>query len=70
MSSERSKPQPPIESGKLTRRFLLSLPDGHYLVSNCYDHVGPGEYTPCFAERVVQLPERDLQWCSRALGRS
>jgi hypothetical protein len=62
MSNEPSKPQPPVESGKLTRRFLLSLPDRHYLVSNCYDHVGPGEFTPCLAEHVVPLAERDAQW--------
>ena len=62
MPNETAKPKPPVESGKLTRRFLMSLTDGHYLVSNCYDHLGPGEYVPCFAEEVAQLAEREAQW--------
>jgi hypothetical protein len=62
MPNDASKPKQPLQSGKLTRRFLMSLPDGHYLVSGCYDHLGPGAYAPCFAEHVVPLAERDAQW--------
>ena len=62
MPEETTKPQPPVQSGKLTRRFLMSLPDGHYLVSNCYDHLGPGRYAPIFAEQTVPVAEREAQW--------
>ena len=62
MSDETPKPQQPVQSGKPTRRFLMSLSDGHYLVSNCYDHLGPGRYAPSFAEQTAPAAEREVQW--------
>ena len=62
MPGDASKPRQPVQSGRLTRRFLMSLPDGHYLVSNCYDQLRPGQFEPCFAERVAPLAERESQW--------
>lgn len=62
MPDEQSKPQPPVESGKLTRRFLNSLPDGLFLVSSVYDKTDSGNYVPCFAEKVLPASERDEQW--------
>ena len=62
MPHKSSKPQPPVESGKLTRRFLSSLPHGLFLVSNAYDMTDSGDYVPCFAEHVLPAPERDAQW--------
>ena len=45
-------------SGRLTKRFLFSLPDGLYLVSNVME--APGQ--PMFAETVAPISGRTAQW--------
>ena len=48
----------PIKTEKLTKRFLMELPEGVYLVSNVYEQKGK----PSFAEKVSPLSERNKQW--------
>lgn len=48
----------PIKTEKLTKRFLMELPEGAYLVSNVYEQKGK----PAFAEKVSPPPERNKQW--------
>ena len=48
----------PIKTEKLTKRFLMELPEGVYLVSNVYEQKGK----PAFAEKVTPLSERNKQW--------
>ena len=48
----------PIKTKKLTKRFLMELPEGVYLVSNVYEQKGK----PAFAEKVTPLSERNKQW--------
>lgn len=48
----------PFKCEKLTKRFLMELPEGVYLVSNVYEQKGK----PAFAENVSPLPERNKQW--------
>lgn len=52
----------PVLRGRLTRRFLMTLETGLYIVSNCYEHVGAGRYEPCFRESVVPPEARNEQW--------
>ena len=52
----------PLECRKLTKKFFMSLPAGVYLVSNCYDTLGPSRATPVFNEYVVHCQERSAQW--------
>ena len=52
----------PLGSHKLTKKFFASLPAGVYVVSNCYDTLGPGRATPVFNEYVVPEEERKSQW--------
>ena len=47
---------------KLTKQFLMRLPTGVFLVSNCYKPVGPNAVTPTFYEKVVPLDDRESQW--------
>ncbi len=51
-----------IDRHKLTRKYLLGLPTGVYLVSNCYRRVGPNKSTPIFYEYVEQPEKRRFQW--------
>ena len=47
---------------KLTKKFFSTLPPGVYLVSNCYEQIGPNTFTPAFYE-YTELPEgRKAQW--------
>jgi hypothetical protein len=46
----------------LSRKCLMSLPTGIYLVSNYYKMIQPDLYTPRFSEYVVSLKERNNQW--------
>jgi len=48
----------PIMDGKLTKKFLMGLPEGVWLISN----VGDSPYEPVFAETVLPLEEREGQW--------
>jgi hypothetical protein len=47
-----------IMSGKLTKKFLMELPEGVYLVSNVYEQKGK----PAFADNVSLLSQRNKQW--------
>jgi hypothetical protein len=48
----------PFKYEKLTKKFLMQLPEGVYLVSNVYEEKGK----PAFEENVSPLPERNKQW--------
>jgi hypothetical protein len=48
----------PSIAGKLSKRFLLSLPEGVYLVSNVMD--APGQ--PIFAQTVAPVAQCLTQW--------
>jgi hypothetical protein len=47
----------PIMSGPMTKKFLMGLPEGVYLVSG----VGEAPGQPAFAEIVAPLAERGAQ---------
>ena len=47
-----------IKSGKLTKKFLMRLLEGVYLVSNVYEQKGK----PAFAGNVSPLSIREKQW--------
>jgi len=47
---------------KLTKKLLMRLPAGSFLVSNCHKAIGPNMVTPVFAEKVVSLDDREWQW--------
>jgi len=49
---------PEIEPLKLTKKFLMSLPEGCYLVSNCTDDMG----CPIYEGVVARHEVRDMQW--------
>jgi len=55
-------PRQPIASGKLTKRFLLSLEKGLHLVSGVYDGTTRQTATPAFAEPVAPTEDREAQW--------
>ncbi len=48
----------PLVSGKLSKTFLLGLPEGAYVVSNSYH--GPGK--PAYAGYVAKAQYREKQW--------
>jgi len=52
----------PLNYGKLTKRFLMSLETGQYLVSNVHEPVGGGGYEPSFREVVAPPEQRPEQW--------
>ena len=47
---------------KLTKRLLMRLPTGAFLVSNCQRSIGPNTVTPAFAAKVVPPDDRERQW--------
>ena len=47
---------------KLTKKFLMQLPSGTFLVSNCFRRLGPETLTPVFYENVLPLDDREAQW--------
>lgn len=51
-----------FERHKLTNKYLLGLPTGVYLVSNCYKKVAPNTSTPIFYEYTEQPAKRISQW--------
>ena len=53
---------PPITRQKLTKRFLFRLPEGWYIVRNCYKRIAGGKFVPCFQEVVSRPEEREGQW--------
>lgn len=48
----------PLFDGKLTKRALLALPDGVYLVSNCMVDV----HTPMVARHIKDAAAREFVW--------
>jgi hypothetical protein len=47
---------------KLSKKLLMELPTGAYLVSNCYKPIGPSRVAPAFTESVAPPAEREVQW--------
>jgi len=47
-----------LKRGKLTKKFLMGLPDNVFLVSNIFPSRGISKY----AEYVVPLSKRTQQW--------
>ena len=47
---------------KLSKKLLMQLPTGVFLVSNCYMPMGHRTVTPVFAERITALDDREAQW--------
>lgn len=47
-----------LNFGKLTKKFLMGLPAGVYLISS----VGDSPTERCFAEYVEDLSLREVQW--------
>ena len=47
-----------IKRGKLTKKFLMGLPDNVFLVSNIF----PTRYVSAFAEKITPLAKRIYQW--------
>jgi hypothetical protein len=47
---------------KLSKRFLMGLPAGLYLASNCLNEVSPHSHISKFYEYVTPHKERDAQW--------
>lgn len=47
-----------VMGGKLTKKFLMKIPDGLYLVSNLVDNKAKS----IFIEKVSPLSEREAQW--------
>ncbi|MFC1676623.1 hypothetical protein ACFL3G_06125 [Planctomycetota bacterium] len=50
-----------MDCQKLTKKFLMKLPVGLYIVSNCGERV-KNTYKPIFEEQVAKLEERQKQW--------
>ena len=61
-SDETMNENQPLGCHKLTKKFFMSLPARVYVVSNCYDTLGPGRATPVFNEYVAPQEERKSQW--------
>lgn len=51
-----------IARKRLTKEFLMALPEGVYIVSNPVVSVTPGPFVPDFEEYVVQPEAREAQW--------
>ena len=47
-----------LKRGKLTKQFLMNLPDNVFLASNIFSK----KSVPAFAEKVLPLSKRVLQW--------
>ena len=48
----------PIKSGKLTKKFLMELEEGQYLISSIQHDI----YNPLFSEAVFPVDKREGQW--------
>jgi hypothetical protein len=51
-----------IARAKLTKRLLMSLPEGVYIASNQWVPATPGPSVPRFAEHVAEPEAREAQW--------
>ncbi|MCK4827145.1 hypothetical protein KA005_66050 [bacterium] len=62
-----------LTTDRLTKRLLMVLPTGVYVVSNCYKPVGLNKHKPLFQEEVTIFEKRHVQWnrikATRANGR-
>jgi hypothetical protein len=47
-----------LKRAKLTKKFLMELQNGAYIVSNCFYKKG----VPIYAGRVTPLYQREMQW--------
>ena len=47
---------------KLSKKILMELPTGVYIVSNCYKRIRPDKYVPAIEEEVVPFEQREAQW--------
>jgi len=54
--------QKPLKREKLTKKFLMQLPEGVSLVSNSYMPTGNQKFNPKFEEKISPLSERNEQW--------
>ena len=54
----------PLKRGKLTKKFLMDLPDNVFLVSNLFkrENASTKKFVPVFTEKVMPLPKRIYQW--------
>lgn len=52
----------PVTHGKLTKRFLMLLETGAYIVSTVYESQRDGAHDPCFHEKVAPPEHRGDQW--------
>ena len=52
----------PIYRRKLSKKFFMELPTGLFIVSNCYEMIGPRIYTPAFCGCVAPPEMREAQW--------
>jgi len=48
----------PLKIPKLTKKHLMELPEGHYLVSHAVDDIG----NPIFAQEIPPIAHRDEFW--------
>jgi hypothetical protein len=48
----------PLKSGKLTKKFLMGIEEGLFLVSN----IGHTPLQPVLAEKVAPINNREYQW--------
>lgn len=49
----------PIYSGKLTKKAIMTFPEGSYLISNCYSSF---DRRPLIEEQVGSLDAREMLW--------
>lgn len=50
-----------LAEGTMTKKFLMSLPEDAYIVSNVGSKVN-GKVVPEISENVLPLEKRELQW--------
>ena len=62
-----------LDRARLTKRFLMALPSGCYIVSNCYTMIAANRHVPAFEGAVGERQQRLVQWerikAERADGR-
>ena len=49
---------------KLTKKFLMGLPTGVYIIGNSHKEVEPNIYTPFFHSYVAPPEKREIQWAN------
>ena len=50
-----------LADNKMTKKFLMSLPEGAFIVSGVGEKIN-GKIVPEIAEHVLPIEERGLQW--------